>query len=132
MHDILNVLEAKDWSIDNLVFGSGGGLLQSFNRDTLKFAIKASYAEIGGIGIDVFKDPITSAGSKTSKKGKLYTIWNPETGYETVNHHDITELQKQNIMMVTVFENGELLNIQTYDDIILQIKTEKEKLNAIH
>lgn len=134
MNEILNYLENKKWSIDNLIFGSGGGLLQSFNRDTLKFAIKASYAIINNVGVDVYKDPITASGSKTSKRGVLYTVWNPETGYDTVNGKQVTEngcLPGEN-MLQTVFLNGELLNVQTYDDIINTIKVEKEKLEMLN
>lgn len=51
-----------------VVMGSGGGLLQKVNRDTLKFAQKAAAIKINGKWIDVFKDPITDPGKK-SKTG---------------------------------------------------------------
>jgi nicotinic acid phosphoribosyltransferase len=58
------------WSAENIVFGMGGALLQKVDRDSLKFAMKASAASIDGVWHDVFKDPITDAGKK-SKKGRL-------------------------------------------------------------
>ena len=58
------------WSADNLAFGMGGALLQQLDRDTQKFAMKCSAAEINGEWVDVFKDPITDPG-KTSKRGRL-------------------------------------------------------------
>ena len=55
---ILNqYLFAQDhgWSAENLVFGSGGALLQKLDRDTQKCAYKCSYVEVNGQGRDVFK-----------------------------------------------------------------------------
>jgi len=142
MYEIAEYLSVKGWSIDNLVFGSGGGLLQKFDRDTLKFAIKCSYAIIDDKEIDVYKDPITSKGSKTSKRGQLYTLWDEENGYITVNKQQLDENIGCYHMLQPVFENGIALNIQTYDNIqttmaldmkrldnIINKKTEKELTN---
>lgn len=54
-------------SPSNMVFGSGGALLQKWNRDSLGFAIKATKAvHVDGTNILVAKEPITAPG-KTSK-----------------------------------------------------------------
>ena len=45
---ILSVVRKNEWSSENLVFGSGGALLQKMNRDTQKCAFKCSYALIAG------------------------------------------------------------------------------------
>ena len=45
---VFNLLEMGGWSIDNLAFGMGGGLLQHCNRDTLKFAMKCSAIKVDG------------------------------------------------------------------------------------
>ena len=39
---ILDAAAAKGWAAENLVFGSGGALLQKLNRDTQKCAFKCS------------------------------------------------------------------------------------------
>ena len=70
LSDILQALEKAKWSIENLVFGSGGSLLQKLNRDTQKCAYKCSFAEINGKKVNVFKQPIDDPGKK-SKKGIL-------------------------------------------------------------
>jgi nicotinamide phosphoribosyltransferase len=75
---ILRVLvHVCGWSADNIAFGMGGALLQILNRDTQKFAMKASAVCIREgdslIWRDVFKDPVTDPG-KASKKG-LVTLW---------------------------------------------------------
>lgn len=53
---------------ENVLMGSGGGLLQKVNRDTKKVAQKASAIKINGVWVDMFKDPITDPGKK-SKTG---------------------------------------------------------------
>ena len=70
---ILAAMKARGWSADNVAFGSGGGLLQKLNRDTLKFAFKCSSIHIDGRDRDVFKQPITDNG-KRSKAGRLKLI----------------------------------------------------------
>lgn len=119
---ILHMLETKKFSAENIVFGSGGGLLQKFDRDTQKFAIKASYGERATKdktfeSFDIQKDPITSSGKK-SKKGllKLHKAGNAFmtfssaelTAPQFAGYHDVLE---------TVFENGELKKEYTIDEI---------------
>lgn len=70
LEKILSILTAKGISASNIAFGMGGGLLQKVNRDTFKFAMKASYAIVDGKGQGVYKDPVTDPGKK-SKRGKL-------------------------------------------------------------
>ena len=45
---ILENMKKHEWSADNIVFGSGGALLQRLDRDTQKCAYKCSYAVCGG------------------------------------------------------------------------------------
>lgn len=73
IRSILGALMAMGWSADNMAFGMGGALLQQVDRDTQKFAMKCSAAEINGKWIDVQKDPITDSGKK-SKAGRV-TLW---------------------------------------------------------
>ncbi len=115
--EILLMMKNKGFSADNIAFGSGGGLLQKFDRDTQKFAIKCSHAIINGKGVDVYKDPITSSGKK-SKKGLLklhrsgnsfMTLSSATETPEMFNSY-IDELQ-------TVFLNGELVKEYSFDEI---------------
>ncbi len=103
INQLYNILEILGWSADNLTVGSGGGLLQQVDRDTMKFAIKASAAKIDGKWIDIVKNPITDPGKK-SKTGRFDA---PEFGLQTV------------------FENGEVLIKTTLDEIKAKI-TETE------
>jgi len=67
---ILQKFKDEGFAADNLVFGSGGALLQKLNRDTFKCALKCSEVIANGEVREVFKDPITDMG-KASKKGRL-------------------------------------------------------------
>lgn len=76
-----------------VVLGSGGGLLQSVTRDTLKFAQKTSMMKINGVWVNTVKDPITDPGKKS--KGGI---------------QDTDEF-------VTYYKNGEVLYRPTWDEI---------------
>ena len=109
--NILEPYTEAGWSTDNVAFGSGGGLLQKFDRDTHKCAIKCSAVEVDGEWRDVMKDPITDPG-KRSKAGRLSLILGPD-GYQTVRE-GTAPYEDQ---LETVFENGYLVREQTFSDI---------------
>ncbi|CAF1606622.1 unnamed protein product, partial [Didymodactylos carnosus] len=116
-----NYVQNSDFfASDNLVFGSGGGLLQKFDRDTMKFAIKCSYVYIEGRGgVSVAKDPVTDRG-KRNKPGRLKLIKDKNQKYVTVssiNDKDIYDDKNVNDELVTVFENGKILKEYTFDEI---------------
>ena len=110
--EILARLKEFGWSADNVAFGMGGALLQHVNRDTQKFAMKASAALINGEWVDVFKDPVTDSG-KRSKKGRLALIKDGSTGeFKTVQNPDDLDS-----FLEIVWENGELKRDQTFAEI---------------
>ena len=45
---VLETVRREGWSADNLVFGSGGALLQKMDRDSQKCAFKCSFAVVDG------------------------------------------------------------------------------------
>ena len=45
---ICTAMKKNGWSISNILFGSGGALLQKLNRDTQKFAYKACIVTVDG------------------------------------------------------------------------------------
>lgn len=54
-----------------MVFGIGSYTYQYNTRDTFGIAMKATYIEVNGVGINIFKDPVTDDGTKKSAKGLL-------------------------------------------------------------
>jgi nicotinamide phosphoribosyltransferase len=114
---IIDNMIVEKLSLDNLAFGMGGGLLQKVDRDTLKYAMKASArGDTNGVWHDVFKEPITDKG-KTSKKGRLGLIQTcglGSCGYQTVPK-DIAD-EKGNVLR-TVYLNGKLLVDDDFETI---------------
>lgn len=118
MPDILEALKQAGYSADNIAFGSGGGLLQKLNRDTMKFAFKCSSVEVNGEARDVYKQPITDR-VKNSKRGRLKLVnyrGSHGEAYATVDSNN-PMYDAVSDSLETVFENGVLLRDQTFDDI---------------
>ncbi|QQR82710.1 nicotinate phosphoribosyltransferase [Candidatus Campbellbacteria bacterium] len=112
---VLEAMEQHGWSADNVAFGSGGGLLQKVNRDTLRFAFKACAVRIDGLWHDdIMKDPVTDH-SKRSKAGRLVLVKDDKT-YKTMREEEAMRSGLPN-ELVTVFENGELLKEYTFAEI---------------
>jgi nicotinamide phosphoribosyltransferase len=110
---ILDAVIAAGWAAENVVFGSGGGLIQKMDRDTMKCAFKCSAAKVAGAWVDVFKDPITDAG-KRSKKGRLELVLRAGI-IMTVRVEDM--LESDIMLLQTVFENGAMQKLHTFEDI---------------
>lgn len=117
INSILLAMEWNRYSVDNIAFGMGGELLQTPNRDTNKWAMKASAACIEGTWVDVYKDPITDPG-KASYKGQMSLFRNKETGQFASLRIDQGPIADEwEDMFVDVFENGELLVDYTFSEI---------------
>lgn len=114
---IIDNMIAAGFSIDNIAFGMGGGLLQAWNRDTLKYAMKASARrDTNGEWHDVFKDPISDHG-KLSKKGRLGLINGAGLGTSTIMTVPKDVADRKGNMLRTVFRNGELLVEDTFAQV---------------
>lgn len=113
IEEILAKITADGWSAENVVFGTGGALLQKLDRDTQKCAFKCSHVIIGGEPHDIFKNPTTDQG-KRSKKGRLTLERSPDGEWSTIEHG---KGDPSKDMLRTVFENGRLLVDWTLDEI---------------
>ncbi len=109
---ILAEMKKRGLSADNVAFGMGGELLQKVNRDTQKFAMKASAICVNGEWRDVYKDPITDQG-KRSKKGRL-ALTKINGQFQTVARNSINPIANE---LVTVFRNGKLITEYTFDQV---------------
>jgi len=112
--EILQALELRGWSADNIAFGMGGALLQRLNRDTQECAFKCSSIVVNGEERDVYKDPVTDVG-KRSKAGRLKLVRVPGahgSAYRTVSPREEGEDQ-----LVEVFRDGKVLVNYHFEDI---------------
>jgi nicotinamide phosphoribosyltransferase len=110
-------LKKAGWSLDNLAFGMGSGLLQMVNRDTYKFAMKCSAIYRNGKWLDVFKNPVDQP-DKRSKKGRFAVYKDTNTGEFTTTSaigYDIIDRSNQ---LRIVYLNGELV----VDDSLAKIR----------
>jgi nicotinamide phosphoribosyltransferase len=119
VRSILGAFMAMGWSADNIAFGMGGALLQIVDRDTQKFAMKASSACINGRWVDVVKDPITDAGKK-SKAGRI-TLWQSGREYfssvekpRTWTDYGVGDATE---VLEEVYRNGRLVKEITFDEV---------------
>lgn len=106
LKEIIDTVLDNGYSMSNVAFGMGGGMLQENTRDTCKFAQKTSSITINGERRDIFKDPITDPG-KASKAGRLDLI-KVNGKYQTIKL-DGNRVEDSNTEMKTVFLNGKLL-----------------------
>lgn len=129
---LLGNILAMGYSADNVIFGSGGALLQKVNRDTFKFAQKCSAilvekSELAFDGseyysierdewVGISKDPITDPG-KASKKGRLTLVRSKVTGEYSTASIDEPLSEEFEDAMVTVYENGVILYGSTLSEI---------------
>jgi nicotinamide phosphoribosyltransferase len=112
---ILNMAETEGFAAHNFVFGSGGNLLMNHNRDELGAAIKVSYRREGNVPFEVYKDPITASGSKTSKKG-LTLLVKEDGQYKTVETMTLGYRESENLLK-PIFHNGKALLNDNWDSV---------------
>ena len=116
---IFERLEAKGFASTNVVLGVGSYSLAFVTRDTHGSAQKATYIEVNGIGIEIFKDPITDGGVKKSAKGLLQVY--KEDGVIKLKDQCTWEEEGKGLLQV-IFEDGKFYNETTLTRI-------REKLN---
>jgi nicotinamide phosphoribosyltransferase len=120
IRSILGGFMAMGWSADNIAFGMGGALLQQVDRDTQRFAMKASSVCIDGIWRDVQKDPATDPGKK-SKAGRVQ-LWTNSSGEFASSVGAPTGWTDRGIggwtpALVEVYRDGKLTSEITFNEV---------------
>jgi nicotinamide phosphoribosyltransferase len=112
--EILNGIINDGFSASNVAFGMGGALLQKVDRDTQRFAYKASAGIVDGHYRPIYKDPVTDP-RKRSKDGVLDLV-KDGVRFVTKQYTDF-ETTYPDSAMRTVYRNGELLVDDTLEEI---------------
>jgi nicotinamide phosphoribosyltransferase len=119
--EILYRLAAKGFASDNIVFGVGSYTFQYQTRDTLGFAMKATYVEIEGVGQAIFKDPKTDSGTKKSAKGLL------SVGKDNNDQFVLVDRCEQHVeklgFLQTVYKDGKILVNDSFAEIRARLET---------
>ena len=120
------------FSIDHLVFGMGGGLLQKVNRDTERFAFKCSAQVQGGKLLKIQKNPLDR--TKASKGGllKLVRQLNIDGTSEirTINNEYPLYHDMQPNLLEPVFENGRMLRVHTFEEVRNNAKSSSQEAST--
>lgn len=122
MFGILENLKKKGFASSNIVFGVGSYSLNYSTRDSLGIAQKATWAQVDGVGYNLYKEPKTDgdAGFKKSAKGLLRV--NLVEG-EYVLQDCCTWEEEQGGELKEVFRDGKLLIDQTLAEIRARVQT---------
>jgi nicotinamide phosphoribosyltransferase len=105
---ILGGLKNKGFASSNVVLGIGSYTYQYVTRDTYGFAMKATYGEVNGKPIIMYKDPKTDNGVKKSARGKVGVFRNSNGVIELRDNLSEHDVDSTNNLLKTVFENGRL------------------------
>lgn len=117
--EICRRLEKKGFASTNVVFGIGSFTFQYTTRDSLGFAMKATYAVINGEDKMLFKNPKTDDGTKKSQRGCVF-VGKEDDG--TIFYRDGLrmfdgELYQESNLLQTVFKDGKSYNKTTLSEI---------------
>ena len=103
---ILSRLAAKGFASSNVVLGIGSYTYQYLTRDTFGWAMKATFGIVNGEARELFKDPVTDAGTKRSARG-LLRVENEEGRFVLYDRQ--SEAESREGALVPVFRDGRLL-----------------------
>lgn len=113
-HQIYSQLEDKGFAATNLVLGIGSYTYQFKSRDSLGFAMKATWCQINGEAKEIFKNPKTDSGMKKSLKG-LLQVYHEDGVYKVKDQ--VSKEEEQQGCLRTVFKNGMLYKTEFLDTI---------------
>lgn len=112
---ILDGLAAKGFASANVVFGVGSYTYQFVTRDTYGFAMKATWVEIDGKGMDIFKRPKTDDGMKNSAKGRLSVVRGEDGKLQLINQ--ATPEDEARSLLRLVWRNGNFVHRTSFSKI---------------
>lgn len=108
-------LEEKGLCASNLVLGVGSFSYQFKSRDSLGFAMKATWCQINGEAKEIFKKPKTDSGLKNSLKGLIKVEKDAEGKFFAIDQ--VTREEEQTGCLETVFKDGKLVKEFTLAEV---------------
>lgn len=113
--EIYKRLEEKGFAATNIVLGIGSYTYQYRTRDSLGFAMKATWCQINGEPKEIFKKPKTDSGMKNSLKGLIQVLKDDNGKYYAKDC--VTKEEEQGGCLETIFEDGLLVKETTLAEI---------------
>ena len=121
----LDRLKEMGYAASNLVIGVGG-ILRNHSRDTLGFAIKATYVEVNGEPREIEKDPVTDH-KKKSLKGMLCL---KKEGNEYLTKDQCSAAEEADSLLQVVYRDGKLMKETSLTAIRELVKAQEEVLTG--
>ncbi|QNJ57129.1 nicotinamide phosphoribosyl transferase [Gordonia phage Rabbitrun] len=112
---IVDDLASQNYASTNVVFGVGSFTYQYNTRDTFGSALKATWAEVDGEGVNLLKDPITDDGTKKSATGRLAVDLDGDGEWTLIEK--ASQDEEALSLLQPVWENGEFVTRQTFQDV---------------
>jgi len=116
-------LAAKGFASINWVAGIGSFTYQYNTRDTFSSAMKATYAIVDGLPVNLFKNPITDNGMKKSAIGRLAVLKNADDELTLIQ--EATPEQEAASELKLVWRDGKFITKQTFPEVREVLATSK-------
>lgn len=113
-------LEQKKFASTNVVYGIGSYTYQYVTRDTLGFAMKATWGKINGQSIEVFKAPLTDSGAYGSQKKSAKGLLKVDFNFQLLE--GVSEEEEKTGMLQTVFKDGKITRTTSLAEIRMRLK----------
>ncbi|ACH62230.1 hypothetical protein MYRNA_263 [Mycobacterium phage Myrna] len=124
---ILANLQRQGFAASNVVFGVGSYTYQYNTRDTFGSAMKATWAQVNGKGVNLFKDPITDDGTKKSATGRLAVLGGDGEDFYLVEKADAETEQRSALQ--PVWRNGHFTQHQSFAEVREVLAKHREALH---
>lgn len=128
---IYKILIENGFACSNVSLGVGSfsmqcveeeGMLKPFTRDTFSSCIKATYCEVDGQPIPIFKNP-KDGGFKKSQKGLCYVYRNENEELAFLDGYTKEDIPSEGNLLEVVFKDGKLVKEQSLREL-------RDRLNA--
>lgn len=115
------------YDITNISFGIGAYTYQYVTRDTRGYAIKATDCIINREEFPIYKMPKTDPGKKSPRGAVAIVYDQDDKDYRLVDGLTLEQsLATNGNIMVKKFENGDMFNIESFEQIRARLRTEEE------
>lgn len=113
---ITTMLEEMGFESTSVGLGVGSFSYQYNTRDTFSSAMKATWAEVDGKGVNLFKDPVTDDGTKKSATGRL-AVFHDTFGDRLELVQQATPDEESDSLLQPVWVDGKFVRRQSFEDV---------------